>query len=105
MAKKERIETYTAAEIKKLKKKSKSDRKAARSLTHDEIEEAVADDPDSDFDLEGVEWFAGLPPLNVEKEKISVRIDTDVLAFYKRLGRGYQTRMNAVLRAYAEHHQ
>jgi uncharacterized protein (DUF4415 family) len=34
---------------------------------------------------------------------MSLRIDPDILAFFKSRGRGYQTRMNAVLRAYMEH--
>ncbi|MGL4296346.1 MAG: BrnA antitoxin family protein [Aestuariivirga sp.] len=34
---------------------------------------------------------------------MSLRIDPDVLAFFKASGKGYQTRMNAVLRAYMEH--
>jgi uncharacterized protein (DUF4415 family) len=34
------------------------------------------------------------------KELVSLRIDSDVLDWFKRQGRGYQTRINAVLRAY-----
>ena len=36
------------------------------------------------------------------KQAISVRIDRDVLDFFKSQGRGYQTRINAVLRSYME---
>ena len=32
------------------------------------------------------------------KEAISIRLDEDVLTFFKTLGSGYQTRINAVLR-------
>jgi uncharacterized protein (DUF4415 family) len=34
------------------------------------------------------------------KQAISLRVDEDVLAWFKQLGPRYQTRMNAVLRAY-----
>ena len=34
------------------------------------------------------------------KRQITLRIDADVLAFFKTTGRRYQTRMNAVLRSY-----
>lgn len=34
------------------------------------------------------------------KESISLRIDADVLEWFKAQGPGYQTRMNAVLRAF-----
>lgn len=36
------------------------------------------------------------------KEPISLRVDADVLAFFKAQGKGHLTRMNAVLRSYVE---
>lgn len=36
------------------------------------------------------------------KMAISLRVDPDVLEFFKSGGKGYQTRINAVLRAYME---
>lgn len=39
-----------------------------------------------------------IPP----KESVSLRIDADVLKWFKLSGAGYQTRMNAVLRAFKE---
>lgn len=40
-----------------------------------------------------VEW----PP---KKKAITIRVDSDVLGWFKEQGRGYQTRMNQVLRRY-----
>ncbi len=40
-----------------------------------------------------------------KKVSINVRYDQDVVEYFKKGGRGYQTRMNAVLRAYMEHHR
>ena len=34
------------------------------------------------------------------KPSISIRLDPDILEWFKRQGRGYQTRINAVLRMY-----
>jgi uncharacterized protein (DUF4415 family) len=34
------------------------------------------------------------------KPSVSLRVDRDVLDWFKRQGKGYQTRINAVLRAY-----
>jgi uncharacterized protein (DUF4415 family) len=50
-------------------------------------------------------WFAqaqaqAVQP--VEKVAISIRVDQDVLKFFRRIGTGYQTRMNTVLRAFME---
>jgi uncharacterized protein (DUF4415 family) len=43
----------------------------------------------------------GLKPLP-EKKQLTIRIDSDVLEWYRRQGPGYQTRINALLRAYMQ---
>ena len=43
----------------------------------------------------------GLKPVPA-KTSISLRVDADVLAWFKGLGPGYQTRMNTVLRAFKD---
>lgn len=43
----------------------------------------------------------GLEPVG-PKASISLRIDADVLEWFKAQGPGYQTRMNAVLRAFRD---
>ena len=43
----------------------------------------------------------GLKPV-VPKTSISLRIDVDVLEWFKSQGAGYQTKMNAVLKAFKE---
>jgi uncharacterized protein (DUF4415 family) len=45
----------------------------------------------------------GLPP-EPRKEQVTLRIDSDVLDWFRSQGRGYQTRINALLRAYMEAH-
>jgi uncharacterized protein (DUF4415 family) len=40
-----------------------------------------------------------------KKELLTLRVDRDVLAWFKAQGRGYQTRINALLRAYMEANQ
>lgn len=44
----------------------------------------------------------GLKPLKPRKVSVTVRVDEDVLEWYRSRGRGYQTRINALLRAYME---
>lgn len=36
------------------------------------------------------------------KKQLTVRLDADMVEWFKKQGRGYQTRMNAVLRSYYE---
>ncbi len=40
-------------------------------------------------------------PSKKNKTEIHMRLDTDVLEWFKSQGQGYQTKINAVLRAYA----
>tara|TARA_R110002072_G_scaffold103657_4_gene227424 strand:- start:560 stop:910 length:351 start_codon:yes stop_codon:yes gene_type:complete len=66
-----------------------------------DIERAVAADRDAapvDDDL----WKNAKVVLPVSKKAISIRIDEDVLEYFKTIGPGYQSRMNAVLRSYME---
>ncbi|MCY4505456.1 MAG: BrnA antitoxin family protein [Acidobacteria bacterium] len=39
------------------------------------------------------------------KQQLTIRLDTDVLAWLKARGKGYQSRINAILRAYYEAHR
>lgn len=44
----------------------------------------------------------GLEPVGPAKRQVTLRIDADVLAWFKSRGKGYQSRINALLRAYME---
>ena len=46
----------------------------------------------------------GLKPIP-KKNQLTLRIDQDVIDFFKEQGRGYQTRINQLLRAYMEAHK
>jgi uncharacterized protein (DUF4415 family) len=47
-------------------------------------------------------WDEGVPVLPAAKVPISLRVDADVLEFFRESGPRYQSRMNAVLRSYME---
>jgi len=70
---------------------------------------------DEDIDLSGVpeispEMFArsvvrrGLKPV-ARKAQLTLRVDGDVLEWFRRQGQGYQTKINTLLRAYMEAHK
>jgi uncharacterized protein (DUF4415 family) len=46
----------------------------------------------------------GLQPV-ARKAQITLRVDADVLEWFREKGAGYQSRMNAVLRAYKQAHE
>ena len=51
-----------------------------------------------------IDWAGARLDLPEPKAVLHMRIDRDLLEFFKRDGRGYQTRINAVLRAYKDAH-
>jgi uncharacterized protein (DUF4415 family) len=70
----------------------------------DRIDKLRDEDIDySDIPELGDEVFAKpLAPWPPKKETITIRVDSDVLGWFKRQGTGYQTRMNQVLRRYMD---
>src|SRR5437667_121413 len=50
----------------------------------------------------GPNFFAAAVRWPGKKKQITLRLDPDVLAFFRKHGKGYQTTINAVLRKYVE---
>lgn len=73
--------------------------------------DAVASMPDEQIDysdaptLPDASWVKAAERLPHTKKQITLRIDADVLEFFKQTGTRYQSRMNAVLRSYVEAHK
>lgn len=102
MAKKERIVRYSAKELaaKRQRGETRSDWARAAAMTNAEIEADIASDPDEAGMV--VDWDKLSIELPKPKADLHMRIDRDVLDFFRKTGRGYQTRINAVLRSYVE---
>ncbi|MBI4479327.1 MAG: BrnA antitoxin family protein [Acidobacteria bacterium] len=82
-------------------KASRTDWKRLRAMKDADIQ-ATAEHPEADVrhivrDI----VRRGLKPVGA-KASVSLRVDADVLELFKRQGPGYQTRMNAVLRAFRD---
>ena len=82
-------------------KKDKTDWHRLNTMTEEEIERNAREDPDS-LRLEDCDLTQLRVVMPKRKKEISLRIDNDVVDYFQSFGRGYQTRMNAVLRAYME---
>ena len=82
------------------RRKGKTDWARVDALTDGDIAKAVANDPDAvPIDIDWSDAVLVVPP---RKTAISIRVDEDVLDFFKKEGDGYQRRINAVLRSYME---
>jgi uncharacterized protein (DUF4415 family) len=99
MRKKERIVRYSAEEIaaKLAAGEDKTDWPRVRSMPQAEVE-LLADEEEGPLP-EGWEStiILGLPP---RKRDVHIRLDADILDWFRAHGKGYQTRINAVLRAF-----
>lgn len=74
------------------------------AMSDEDIERLAIEDEleNGPFDWSGP-VYRGLPPgIGAPKKQLTVRLDTDVIDWFKSQGKGYQTRMNAVLRQYME---
>jgi uncharacterized protein (DUF4415 family) len=84
-------------------KKSQTEWARLEALDDDDID--LSDSPEI-----APELFAkavvrrGLRPVT-RKSQLTLRLDSDVLTWFKGQGRGYQTRINALLRAYMDAHR
>jgi len=82
------------------RRKGKTDWARVDALTDEDIAKAVADDPDAaPIDID---WSDAALVIPVRKKAISIRVDEDVLDYFKSEGDGYQRRINAVLRSYMQ---
>ncbi|HYB58349.1 MAG TPA: BrnA antitoxin family protein [Alphaproteobacteria bacterium] len=89
---------HTAAELRAMRKRNevRTDWKAAAKKplpSGNEPDDAMAE----------IDWLTTELPRPRRKQHTSLRLDADMLAWFRAQGRGYQTRINAILRRYFEH--
>ena len=81
-----------------MKKKYFSDVKRLRNMKDEEIDYSDIPELDEAF------FEKAVIVLPQPKASVSIRLDQEVLDWFKSQGKGYQTRINALLRAYMEAH-
>lgn len=98
--KSENIVSYTAEEL-AAKRKAGQDR-TDHAMSQEEAMRRRAADPEAPQLHEGWEdtITVGLPE---PKKQMTLRLDADVVQWFKEQGKGYQTLMNAVLKGYVDH--
>ena len=76
---------------------SKKRLKALAAMPEEQIDTAEISELGDAF------WDNAKVVLPESKTVVTLRVDQDVVAWFKQAGKGYQSRMNAVLRSYMEH--
>jgi uncharacterized protein (DUF4415 family) len=99
------IVSYTSEEIDEMlaRGESQTDWTAADAMTEGELEAAIASDPDEaglQHNLDN--WDNLIIGFPKPKRQLTVRLDGDIIEWFKATGKGYQTRINALLRSYVE---
>jgi uncharacterized protein (DUF4415 family) len=88
-------ERQTVKNAKGTKMRSRTDWKRIDAMRDEDIDYSDIPKLGPDFFKNAIIWPG-------PKKQITLRVDPDVLTFFRKHGRGYQTTMNAVLRKYME---
>ncbi len=78
-----------------MKKRSRTDWAKVKAMKESEIDYSEIPPLEEDFFKKAVVWPG-------PKKQVTLRLDPDILEFFRSQGRGYQSRINAVLRKYVE---
>ncbi|GAA0569666.1 BrnA antitoxin family protein [Craurococcus roseus] len=103
MRKEDTIKKYSADELLRMAERGedRTDLTRLKAMSEAELERSIAADPDwRDVPRD---WYRGAEAVTPRaKVPVSIRLDADLVEFFRGQGRGWQTRVNAILRAYAE---
>lgn len=95
--KKERIVRYTTEQLQAMRAAGLDQTDWDKARNH-----PMPDGSDPDDAMDSDDWVIVDIDLPRPKQQTTVRLDADVLDWFKAQGPGYQTRINAVLRSYYE---
>jgi uncharacterized protein (DUF4415 family) len=103
----ERIVSCTFEELEQMRARgeSKTDWARVDALPEEELEAAIGSDPDwADIPRD---WYEHATPHYPDalRKLVRLRVDPDLLAWFKRQGPGYHARINAALRAFVAAHE
>ena len=103
MKKDKNIKSYTAAELKAKRAESRTDLSKLDSMTDERLERLIAEDEDE----RGLQpdWTQAKLVFPQAKQSVHLRLEQDIIKYFKAQGKGHISRMQAVLRAYVEAHR
>lgn len=85
--------------------RSKTDWKRIDAMRDEDIDYSDIPPATPEMFARGVVRRGLKPVVRIRKSQITLRLDPDVLEWFRALGAGYQTQINGLLRAYMEEHQ
>ena len=105
MKKGENIRSYAAEELRELRHKegSLTDWAKVDAATQEELERLIAEDED-ERDIVP-DWTRARLVMPARKRSVNLRLEPDIIEFFKAQGGGHIRRMQAVLRAYVDAHK
>jgi uncharacterized protein (DUF4415 family) len=80
------------------------------SISRQRLEE-IQNIPDDEIDTSDIPelddrfWENAKMVVPVSKKAVSIRLDSDILDWFKSQGKGYQSTINSILRTYVNHQQ
>ncbi len=86
----------------KSRTKAGTDWEALRAMSDEDIRAGIDADPDAQA-TDAAFWERAKVVMPQPKQTVTMRLDADLLEWFRQ-ERGYQTRINAILRAYYESH-
>jgi len=102
MTKNKNISLFTANEMQEKRKDSLTDWHKVDTMTEQQLEAAIAtDDGERDFVLD---WTKAELVLPESKLSVNLRLDKEIVDFFKEQGKGHISKMQAVLKAYVDAH-
>jgi uncharacterized protein (DUF4415 family) len=102
MKKEKNISRFSANEMKKKRTESLTDWHKVDAMTETELDAIIAEDADQrDFIPD---WSKAELVLPKAKLSVNLRLDREIVEFFKGQGRGHISKMQAVLKAYVDAH-
>ena len=103
MRKETHINSYSAAEFKGNRRGSRTDLKKVDAMTDAAQERVIAEDED-ERDLQP-DWIQAKRVLIEPRQSVHLRLEQEIIDYFKEQGKGHITRMQAVHKAYVNAHR
>jgi uncharacterized protein (DUF4415 family) len=93
------IVIHTAAELRAMRKRGET-----ASNWKTAAKRPLPSGRDPDDAMEEIDWVTTELPASQRKAPLTLRVDADMLGWFRAQGKGYQTKINAILRRYYQQH-